>query len=140
MKKIKNRSFKCLNCGKGVTVIGHIGTAHRNHCPYCLWSKHVDEFQEGDRKSFCQAGMEPIGLTFKKEKPDKYHPEEKGELMLVHRCIGCVKLSLNRIAADDDPEEVLKLLKLPQQENVLAEIDILTESNKQEVRKQLFGS
>lgn len=122
--------FKCLNCQCFVPTDKYIGTAHRNHCPFCLWSQHVDQSQEGDRKSSCQAGMEPIGLTFKKEKPDKYHPEEKGELMLVHRCTGCGKISLNRIAADDETGEILKLLEKSKG---------LNEEDRQEVQIQLFG-
>ena len=45
--------------------------------------------------------MQPIGLTLK-QSPKRYNRETAGELMLIHRCTGCGKLSINRIAADDD--------------------------------------
>ena len=42
-----NDSFPCENCGKMITPEG-AGTHHRNHCPYCLCSIHVDN-EPGDR-------------------------------------------------------------------------------------------
>jgi hypothetical protein len=54
--------------------------------------------------------MAPVGLTLKRSR-DKYAPDNHGELMLVHRCITCGELSINRIAADDDPEMLLAILK-----------------------------
>jgi hypothetical protein len=50
--------------------------------------------------------MRPIGLTMKKSR-NKYRPEARGELMLIHECLECRALSINRIAADDDPESIL---------------------------------
>jgi hypothetical protein len=50
--------------------------------------------------------MRPIGLTMKKSR-NKYRLEARGELMLIHECTGCQSLSINRIAADDDPESIL---------------------------------
>jgi hypothetical protein len=50
--------------------------------------------------------MKPIGLTMKKSR-NKYRLEARGELMLIHECTGCQSLSINRIAADDDPESIL---------------------------------
>jgi hypothetical protein len=50
--------------------------------------------------------MRPIGLTMKKAR-NKYRPEARGELMLIHQCTECATLSINRIAADDDPEAIL---------------------------------
>jgi hypothetical protein len=52
--------------------------------------------------------MKPIGLTMKKSR-NKYRLESGGELMLVHECIECGDLSINRIAADDDPENVIEI-------------------------------
>ncbi len=115
-----------------------IDTLHRNHCPYCLWSRHVDESREGDRKSVCISPMVPIGLTLKKIKPDKYHPEKKGELMIIHKCQTCQKISINRIAADDDPIVILGLLDLHTKVDQ-AGIDFLDESQKTEVVNQLYG-
>ena len=34
-------SFTCKNCGRPVVSAG-AGSAHRNHCPNCLASLHVD--------------------------------------------------------------------------------------------------
>jgi RNHCP domain len=81
------------------------GVKHRNHCPYCLFSRHVDEHKAGDRRSNCRAAMRPIGLTLKRSH-NKYAVDD-GELMLIHECLECGKLSINRIAADDNAELLL---------------------------------
>ncbi len=123
-----------------------MGTAHRNHCPLCLWSKHVDLEKPGDRKSECQAGMKPIGLTFKHEEVDKYGKLQQGELMLIHECTGCGKISINRIAGDDNPEAILKVFKesqelSPEKRNQLERngIEILLRETKEKILTQLFG-
>jgi hypothetical protein len=62
----------------------------------------------GDRLSACKGQMRPIGLTMKKSR-NKYRLEARGELMLVHECIECRTLSINRIAADDVPESIMEV-------------------------------
>ena len=42
-------SFNCRNCGRLVVPAG-AGSDHRNHCPNCLHSLHVD-IEPGDRES-----------------------------------------------------------------------------------------
>jgi len=54
--------------------------------------------------------MKPVGLTMKRSR-NKYRLEQRGELMLVHGCIECKALSINRIAADDDPETVIAVFQ-----------------------------
>lgn len=53
-----NDSFICKNCGRLVVPTG-AGSDHRNHCPNCLHSLHVD-IAPGDRASDCGGFMEPI--------------------------------------------------------------------------------
>lgn len=53
--------------------------------------------------------MQPVGLTLK-QTHKKYGPPAGGELMLIHLCIECGRVSINRIAADDDLELALDLL------------------------------
>jgi len=64
----------------------------------------------GDRMATCRAPMEPIGLTTKRSR-NKYARERDGELMLIHRCAGCGKLVINRVAADDDAERLFALFE-----------------------------
>ncbi len=52
--------------------------------------------------------MHPIGLTLKRTR-NKYAHAESGELMIIHQCLGCGKLSINRIAADDNGECLLEV-------------------------------
>jgi len=103
--------FRCAHCHALVSS-AHLlsGVNNRNHCPYCLWSCHLDLFAAGDRLSACKAPMRPIGLTMKKSR-NKYQREPRGELMLVHECTECRTLSINRIAADDDPETVMAVFR-----------------------------
>lgn len=82
--------FVCEHCGYQVLPLEK-GT-YRNHCPKCLWSKHVDETGPGDRASRCRGMMEPVGVD---------HRGSKG-WMIKHRCITCEKIMLNKAAPDDD--------------------------------------
>jgi hypothetical protein len=52
--------------------------------------------------------MQPIGLTVKRNH-NKYGEVTHGELMLIHRCSECGKLSINRIAADDQAEKLMEI-------------------------------
>lgn len=89
--------FRCAHCHCDVPADAP-GTAHRNHCPTCLWSRHLDD-SPGDRAAECGSSMEPIAITVRGD----------GEWVLVHRCSGCGELHLNRTAADDN---VLLLVQL----------------------------
>lgn len=89
--------FICKNCGKKVPYHSY-GTRNRNHCPYCLYSLHVD-VRKGDRRSKCGGLMKPIGKFTKKD----------GEEVLVHKCESCGFIRWNRVAGDDSFEEVAKL-------------------------------
>ena len=51
-----DEEFICENCGKKVTKLGY---TCRNHCPECLYSKHIDVYP-GDRREECQGLLEPI--------------------------------------------------------------------------------
>lgn len=145
-KEERVSGFKCSHCHFWVPVNESIGTAHRDHCSFCLWSKHVDLGKPGDRKSECKAGMEPIGLTFKQEGWDKAGKLRQGELMLIHQCTQCDKISINRIAADDSLEAIISLFETsqrldPEMTNRLEKDDIrlLTENDREEIMTQLYG-
>jgi DNA-directed RNA polymerase subunit RPC12/RpoP len=94
--------FTCGHCGRLVPPLPS-GGHHRNHCPYCLYSRHVDERVSGDRASRCGGLMEPIG----------YFQRRNGEYVLTHRCLVCGAERFNRIAADDDLPLALSLPVLP---------------------------
>ena len=100
--------FKCARCQTSVSAARQLsGVNNRNHCPFCLWSRHLDLYAAGDRLSACKAPMQPIALTMKHNR-NKYG-FGRGELMLVHMCVGCGKLSINRAAADDDEQTLLSV-------------------------------
>ena len=94
---LKNRradgqeSFRCRHCRQmvGPTISGG---RHRNHCPLCLYSRHVDDRRPGDRASTCGSVMAPVGLLTRRN----------GEQVILHRCLGCGREKPNRIAADDN--------------------------------------
>lgn len=83
------KSFICANCGRPVPFTAP-GTHHRNHCPSCLHSLHLDN-KPGDRRAGCSGTMIPIGKVFK----------EDGEEMIVHKCSKCGTIRKNRVAGDD---------------------------------------
>ncbi|PIU03634.1 RNHCP domain-containing protein [Candidatus Shapirobacteria bacterium CG08_land_8_20_14_0_20_39_18] len=133
--------FICQNCEKKVSTDNFIGTAFRNHCPFCLWSKHLGQGKTIDKVRPCQSMMEPIGLTFKQEGFDKFTKEAKqGEIMIVNQCLGCGAVTINRIAADDDPKAILKLLRRSFAPlRMTPDIKVLDEKDEKEVKRQLFG-
>ena len=138
--------FKCAHCHALVSSAHMLsGVNNRNHCPYCLWSCHLDLFAAGDRLSACKAPMRPVGLTMKKGR-NKYQHDPRGELMLVHECTDCGTLSINRIAADDDSatvmavfQESLMLSHQVHQMNQQSGITILKKEDSKIVHTQLYG-
>ena len=96
-------TFRCVHCRIDVPMQAP-GTRHRNHCPACLWSRHVDD-DPGDRAMLdvCGSSMEPIAIGVR----------GAGEWVIVHRCTGCGELDVNRSAADDSPLLLLRLAVKP---------------------------
>jgi predicted RNA-binding Zn-ribbon protein involved in translation (DUF1610 family) len=138
------QDFKCRNCGFFVTASRELsGVNNRNHCPRCLWSRHMD-ITPGDRRSDCLSRMEPIGLSVKHV--TKKYGSTAGELMVIHHCTGCGKISINRIAADDDAMVIQRIftdsLSLPLEQRELLEdenVHLLQSDESEIVNSQLFG-
>lgn len=84
--------FICGNCGQAVE-----GSGYTNHCPICLWSKHVD-VNPGDRAEDCNGLMEPIGVEIK-----------KGKYRILHQCNKCKKEKWNNAAKEDRFEVIVSL-------------------------------
>lgn len=112
LKKIYNKTnnneetsvedvFPCANCGKPIPYNG-AGSLHRNHCPHCLASLHLDNIP-GDRSADCGGIMDAIGVWVRKN----------GEWAIIHRCRSCGHLSSNRTAADDNPAKLLSIALKP---------------------------
>ena len=91
-KKVED--FVCEHCGEKV-----IGDGYTNHCPKCLWSKHVD-INPGDRASECQGMMKPTKVEV-----------ERGETMLTYRCEKCGFLRRKKVEKNDNFDEIVKLAK-----------------------------
>lgn len=89
--------FQCANCDQKVSYEAW-GTKNRNHCPFCLYSLHVDN-EVGDRKSSCGGLMPAIAKMYK----------EDDEEVLVHKCEKCGVIRKNRVAGDDSFEKVADL-------------------------------
>ena len=137
--------FMCGHCHALVSSAHFLSAVNnRNHCPYCLWSCHLDLYASGDRLSACKGQMRPIGLTLKPGR-NKYRSESGGELMLIHQCMDCSSLSINRIAADDDSATILSVFEssidiqiqtLCKGSGILA----LHENAREIVQRQLYGA
>jgi len=104
-KKTKhiNTGFKCENCDTDVPPI--VGGGCRNHCPYCLVSKHVDNIP-GDRDCQCQALMDPI---------DVQYTSNKG-YVIIHKCRKCGAIKNNKAAMDskdvnDSFDKIIEIIK-----------------------------
>ena len=90
-----DEEFECENCGKHVKKLGY---SCRNHCPYCLFSKHVD-INPGDRASDCKGHLIPIGIEKNKKRGYK----------ILYKCDKCGISTKNVMATDDNMEQIIKL-------------------------------
>ncbi len=86
----RQEPFTCDHCGKNVEPLRR-GT-YRDHCPYCLYSKHVDDSGPGDRKSLCLGLFIPIGI----------HQHTKKGFVVEYACERCGKKVKNKAAEDDE--------------------------------------
>ena len=91
---MKDESFICENCNKKVNKLNYTA---RDHCPYCLYSKHVD-INPGDRKNKCHGLLKPIDI-------EKY----KNTYKIIYKCIKCNKMHKNIMANDDDFNKIIEL-------------------------------
>lgn len=88
--------FTCENCNKKVDKLGYTA---RDHCPYCLYSKHVD-INPGDRKNNCKGMLKPIGI-------EKF----KDTFKIIYQCEKCGQKHKNIKANDDDMKLIIELSK-----------------------------
>ncbi|QQG41278.1 MAG: RNHCP domain-containing protein [Candidatus Woesebacteria bacterium] len=138
-------SFRCSNC-RVILSADPLGSKHRNHCPLCLWSKHVDLSTPGDRKSDCCARMQPVAIAFKDYRINPFTNKGSGELMVIHQCLNCGKISPNRIAGDDNEYQIMSILNesMNLSKNTIIQIknmglEPITSSNEEEALISLFG-
>lgn len=90
-----DEEFICENCGKKVEKLGY---SCRNHCNYCLYSKHVD-INPGDRLEECHGMLEPIGIEMNNKKG----------YVIVYKCKKCGAIRKNKAAKDDNMDLIIKL-------------------------------
>ena len=88
----KIEDFVCAKCGTKV-----IGTGYTDHCPNCLWSKHVD-INPGDRLADCGGAMEPVGVEIK-----------SGKNVIYYQCQLCGFEHRVKAAAGDKMEVIINL-------------------------------
>ncbi|MCL2704437.1 MAG: RNHCP domain-containing protein [Defluviitaleaceae bacterium] len=100
-KKSENTGFTCEKCGRDVLRLER--ESYRNHCPFCLYSKHVD-VEPGDRLNECGGLMAPVGARL----------SAKGAQVL-HKCGVCGFARYNLITDDsrqpDDYDLFLTVMK-----------------------------
>ncbi|MGA1191204.1 MAG: RNHCP domain-containing protein [Bdellovibrionota bacterium] len=92
----RKENFICEHCDTFVK-----GNGYTNHCPECLWSKHVD-IQPGDRAAECLGTMEPVTIA------PKTGSGLEGARIL-HRCKVCGYEKWNESSSNDSSEALLKL-------------------------------
>lgn len=91
---MKDEDFICENCGNKVEKLNYTA---RDHCPLCLYSKHVDIYP-GDRNNSCQGLLKPIGI-------EKF----KNTYKIIYKCLKCNELHKNIIANDDNTDIIINL-------------------------------
>lgn len=91
-----DENFVCENCGKEVEKLGYTA---RDHCPFCLYSKHVD-INPGDRSNKCMGLLKPIGI-------EKF----KDTYKIIYECTKCHEKHKNIMASDDNYDLIIELSK-----------------------------
>ena len=94
MKRFTKRieDFTCAHCGAHV-----VGNGYTNHCPHCLYSRHVDN-APGDRAATCGGIMAPITI------------EKSGnDFIITHKCEKCGKTIRQHTAENDDIDTIIAL-------------------------------
>lgn len=96
MKKftMRDEEFICKNCNKKVPPLKYTA---RDHCPYCLYSLHVD-INPGDRQNPCRGLLKPISI-------EKF----KDTYKIIYQCEKCHKYHKNIMAKDDNIDEIIRL-------------------------------
>lgn len=93
-----DENFICDYCNKKVSSLKYTS---RDHCPYCLCSKHVD-INPGDRLNKCNGKLDPIGI-------EKY----KDTYKIIYKCKKCNIIHKNIMANDDDMNKIIEVSKNP---------------------------
>ena len=97
MSKSENQGFICKNCSKQVLPLTN--GSYRNHCPFCLYSLHVD-ILPGDRANDCLGLMKPIKVEYNTKKG----------FQIIHKCLKCGAIQKNKIAEDTVQEDNKNLI------------------------------
>ncbi len=91
----RDEEFICENCGEKVSKLGYTS---RDHCPHCLYSKHVDNMP-GDREAECRGLLKPIQVEL----------DSKKGYVIIYKCEKCGAIRKNKAADDDDKDLLIKL-------------------------------
>lgn len=91
-----DEEFVCENCGKKVDRLNY---SARDHCPFCLCSKHVD-INPGDRLNECKGLLKPVDI-------EKF----KDTYKIIYECNKCGKKHKNIMANDDNMDLIIELSK-----------------------------
>ena len=94
---MRDEEFICENCGQQVLPLGYTA---RDHCPHCLYSKHVD-IMPGDRANPCKGLLKPVGI-------EKF----KDTYKILYKCDSCNEPHKNIMAKDDSMELIIELSKV----------------------------
>ncbi len=93
----KTEDFTCSNCGAKVR-----GTGYTDHCPRCLFSRHVD-LNPGDRRSRCKGEMRPVGAS-----------SDRRGFTIHYICTRCRVRRSVKAAANDNMELIYGLIQSSQ--------------------------
>ncbi len=96
--KMIDEGFICENCGVEVNPLGYTA---RDHCPKCLYSKHVDT-NPGDRQNKCRGLLRPVGI-------EKF----KDTYKIVYKCEKCNQIHKNIMAKDDNMDKIIEISNIP---------------------------
>ncbi|MFA5871871.1 MAG: RNHCP domain-containing protein [Parcubacteria group bacterium] len=89
----KKEDFICAICGAAIC-----GDGYTDHCPNCLWGKHVD-INPGDRKAKCGGRMRPVKIE-----------EKSGKILILYICEKCGHKYRVKKAEEDDMDKIIEIM------------------------------
>lgn len=89
-----DENFTCEKCKKNIKKLNY---TTRDHCNYCLYSKHVD-INPGDRQNKCKGLLKPIKI-------EKF----KNTYKIIYKCEKCGQIHKNIMANDDNMDLIIEL-------------------------------
>ena len=103
-RNIENTSFICEFCQENVLPLSN--GSYRNHCPFCFYSKHVDDLIPGIEILLVKGLMKPIDIKYHSKKDTNW------SMYVWHAKEQVNKIAQNTVKSDNVVQLMKKLVHM----------------------------